>query len=726
MKTCKRFLSVLLVVLMLICAVPVMEVNAISCRKDYFDKSRYTLTGDMAYDVAMIAKSQKDRTRSDFGYTENWCDEFVADCIENAGGDDSIVAHGGTVADFEEVLRNRGSIEVTSPQTGDLVFFTWSHVEIITKVENGVPYCAGGNNGDSPGSCKGERKVSSVGSYRLFLRPNYRESYVNLGNDFYANILKYDGWATIGYSSENDNVQIVPAAGQASEYWHFVRDEDGSYAIYNCSNNLALEVCGSGTENGTNVNVWPDWGGANQRWYIKGHWSGEFYLCPKNTDKVLDVDASLGTNVQIWEKNEGASQKLSIYITTPKASFYGNHVDIGDDFYANILKYDGWATIGYSSENDNVQIVPAAGQASEFWHFVKDADGAYAIYNCSNNLALEVSGSGTENGTNVNVLTDWGGANQRWFVSGPWNGEYYLTPKNTDKVLDVDASLGTNLQIWEKNDTSAQKFSIYGQPKAGVSTLSVTTANGRADFSWTEASNADSYNIRIKNTVTGDTVDIYKETGTSKTVYLESGQYVAYIDSCNVYSFTKSNEVLFTIVHTHSYNSAVTTPATCSSTGLRTYTCTCGDSYTETIGKNSNNHINTTNVGATDSSCTVKGYSAGVYCNDCKQYISGHDEQPLAAHQTTVINAREATYDADGYTGDTYCTVCRQTLSYGSSIPKLTKPNEPTNPTNPTQPTSQQQQQSGNCKYCGGTHTGFPGIIIGFIHSILAMFGLHK
>ena len=578
MKTCKRFLSVLLVVLMLICAVPVMEVNAISCRKDYFDKSRYTLTGDMAYDVAMIAKSQKDRTRSDFGYTENWCDEFVADCIENAGGDDSIVAHGGTVADFEEVMRNRGSIEVTSPQTGDLVFFTWSHVEIITKVENGVPYCAGGNNGDSPGSCKGERKVSSVGSYRLFLRPNYRESYVNLGNDFYANILKYDGWATIGYSSENDNVQIVPAAGQASEYWHFVRDEDGSYAIYNCSNNLALEVCGSGTENGTNVNV----------------------------------------------------------------------------------------------------------------------------------------------------LTDWGGANQRWFVSGPWNGEYYLTPKNTDKVLDVDASLGTNLQIWEKNDTSAQKFSIYGQPKAGVSTLSVTTANGRADFSWTEASNADSYNIRIKNTVTGDTVDIYKETGTSKTVYLESGQYVAYIDSCNVYSFTKSNEVLFTIVHTHSYNSAVTTPATCSSTGLRTYTCTCGDSYTETIGKNSNNHINTTNVGATDSSCTVKGYSAGVYCNDCKQYISGHDEQPLAAHQTTVINAREATYDADGYTGDTYCTVCRQTLSYGSSIPKLTKPNEPTNPTNPTQPTSQQQQQSGNCKYCGGTHTGFPGIIIGFIHSILAMFGLHK
>ncbi len=175
--------------------------------------------------------------------------------------------------------------------------------------------------------------------------------------------------------------------------------------------------------------------------------------------------------------------------------------------------------------------------------------------------------------------------------------------------------------------------------------------------------------------------------------------------------------------HTHSYTSSITQTATCIAAGVETFTCSCGDSYTKPIAINPNNHVNTTNVAAVASTCTVKGYSAGVYCNDCKQYISGHVEQSLAAHQTTVINAREATYDADGYTGDTYCTVCKQTLSYGSVIPKLTKPEEPTNP---TQPTTQQQQQSGNCKYCGGTHSGFPGILIGFFHSILAMFGLRK
>ena len=35
--------------------------------------------------------------------------------------------------------------------------------------------------------------------------------------------------------------------------------------------------------------------------------------------------------------------------------------------------------------------------------------------------------------------------------------------------------------------------------------------------------------------------------------------------------------------HTHSYSSSVTTQPTCGKAGVRTYTCSCGDSYTESI-----------------------------------------------------------------------------------------------------------------------------------------------
>ncbi len=162
-----------------------LTASAICCRKDGFDKSRYTLTGNMAQDVATIAKSQAGRTCSQFGYSGvdygAWCDEYVADCLENAGCDDSIVAHGGTVADFEEIMRKKGAVAVSSPQPGDLIFFSWSHVEIVTRVENGTVYCAGGNNQGKTypgGRCAGERNAQSVaksmnGSIRLYLRPNY-------------------------------------------------------------------------------------------------------------------------------------------------------------------------------------------------------------------------------------------------------------------------------------------------------------------------------------------------------------------------------------------------------------------------------------------------------------------------------------------------------------------------------------------------------------------------
>ena len=214
-------------------------------------------------------------------------------------------------------------------------------------------------------------------------------------------------------------------------------------------------------------------------------------------------------------------------------------------------------------------------------------------------------------------------------------------------------------------------------------------------------------------------------------------------------------------------NGAVFTPATCSDTGVLKYTCKrdgCGATKTEPIAVNPNNHVNTENVAATASTCTVKGYSAGVYCNDCKSWISGHEEQaldstnhvntenvaavastctvkgysagvycndcqswvsgheeqPLAAHQITVINAKEATDKAEGYTGDEYCTVCEQTIKKGSVIPVLT----PNPDDDPNGQNGSGGQSSKRCKWCGKEHHGFLGMFVEIFHLILAfLFG---
>ena len=49
--------------------------------------------------------------------------------------------------------------------------------------------------------------------------------------------------------------------------------------------------------------------------------------------------------------------------------------------------------------------------------------------------------------------------------------------------------------------------------------------------------------------------------------------------------YAKENNYKYVILdpHTHSHTSKVTTAATCTKDGVKTYTCSCGDSYTETI-----------------------------------------------------------------------------------------------------------------------------------------------
>ena len=72
---------------------------------------------------------------------------------------------------------------------------------------------------------------------------------------------------------------------------------------------------------------------------------------------------------------------------------------------------------------------------------------------------------------------------------------------------------------------------------------------------------------------------------------------------------------IYTSAHTHSYSSAVTTQPTCTATGVRTYTCSCGNSYTETIPAKGHSYVNkvvaptTTEQGYTVHTCSVCGNS---------------------------------------------------------------------------------------------------------------------
>lgn len=80
--------------------------------------------------------------------------------------------------------------------------------------------------------------------------------------------------------------------------------------------------------------------------------------------------------------------------------------------------------------------------------------------------------------------------------------------------------------------------------------------------------------------------------------------------------------------HTHSYTSSVTTTATCTTNGVRTYTCSCGHSYTETIQATGHNYVDgeCTKCGEADLNHVEAGILEGV--NWHSGYINGNPANP--------------------------------------------------------------------------------------------------
>lgn len=492
MKTCRRkwlvqwvaaFVSIVLFGTYLgSLSMNTLTVSAICCRKDGFDKSRYTLTGNVAQDVATIAKSQAGRTCSDFGYSGvdygAWCDEYVADCLENAGCDDSIVAHGGTVADFEKKMRKRGAVVVSSPQPGDLLFFSWSHVEIVTRVEGGTVYCAGGNNQGKTypgGRCAGERNAQSVaksmgGSIRLYLRPNYKGvnpnpdpvptkwydeySLADVGTDFCAYIINTEAWKHITNESTN-NVIMHNENGYAEQIWRFTKNADGSYKIINCKTGYALDRGGSDN----NVYVSPDCGNDYQSWYIYGE-SGAYFFKPRNSDNVMDISGGSvedGANVGMFEWNGTTAQKFQIWKLDTWTNL-GLIQNVGTNFYAYLINVYAWKHIT-NENNDNVLMRNETAYAEQVWKFIRNDDGSYKIVNCKTGKVIDWD----DKSGNVYVNSDNGNDFQKWYIYGE-SGAYILKPKNSSCVLDITSgsvSDGANVQIYDWNGTTAQKFQIW-------------------------------------------------------------------------------------------------------------------------------------------------------------------------------------------------------------------------------------------------------------------------
>ncbi len=108
--------------------------------------------------------------------------------------------------------------------------------------------------------------------------------------------------------------------------------------------------------------------------------------------------------------------------------------------------------------------------------------------------------------------------------------------------------------------------------------------------------------------------------------------------------------------HTHSYQSEVTKDPTCTEEGVRTFTCSCGDSYTEPVAMDPNAHTPEV-IPAVPATCTETGLTEGSRCSGCGKILVEQEEVPVTDHQYESEVTKEPTCTEEGL--QTYtCSGC--------------------------------------------------------------------
>ena len=355
MKLAKRILSILMCIVMILCLVFSVPASASAADENIAQ------TGDAGADIVAFARTHVGKYSWDLGYTFPWCAAFVSYCASNVGQANAI-PYDTFVSNMYSSVIAAGGYEVSTPRAGDLVIYTCTvtgqmcHVGIMYDSYNSIQ----GNVAEMVKDMPYTWYVDEVGfrddGYHVkcysvrFLRPNYSGSSlnlgdaVNLGDNFYASIVKTDSGVYAADVSANVQLADHTAISDYSHIWNFVRHSDGYYVIYNCASGNALDVSGEGKVQGTNVGTYKYWGSDAQKWYIYGS-QGKYVLKPKLCSLVLDVYGNyndFGSNLSLWDYNGSAAQLFTIE-KQPAATTPTLTVDEGD--------YKTLTTFSFSSDS---------------------------------------------------------------------------------------------------------------------------------------------------------------------------------------------------------------------------------------------------------------------------------------------------------------------------------------------------------------------------------------
>lgn len=414
--------------------------------------------------------------------------------VQNSG-----TANGTNVWQYEENGTNSQKWQITKNDNGSY--------SIISKIKNLYLDIHNGNiaNGENVQVYEGNgsiaqqfkfieiitpEKTVEEGTYRIamFNNPGIGLDVDACSKDNGANVLLWEWY-------DEGNIQ---------KKFNFRYDEtDGYYTITNVNSGKLLDVQNGGTSNGTNVWQYEDNGTASQKWQIIENKNGSYSLVSKLSGLYLDIqngNIANGANVQTYEGNYSIAQQFSLIKLDDQIE---KPVETGLYEIASVIDRNKIFDItdGLMEDNVPIQLWDLDGLLQQKFKITYN-NSYYTISSVSSNKVLAIN---DEN--KLIQKTEDGNINEKWIIKPYENDKYTFVSLANNYCIDIpsaNASNGEKLQVYESNNSDAQKFYLTDRnPIQGVQSVEdgtykiITPIDNMKAFDVTDGLNTDGTEIQL-------------------------------------------------------------------------------------------------------------------------------------------------------------------------------------------------------------------------------------
>lgn len=264
--------------------------------------------------------------------------------------------------------------------------------------------------------------------------------------------------------NNGDLIQQWDDVGVTNQEWIIEEVANGFYKITSLDSKKVIDIKDASSSNGATIHQWDFVNADNQLWYFEKTDDGFYQIKSKKNNKCLDIKGIVSTNgakIQLWDDVNGDNQKWSIEEIVKKEApiIAGASYKISNKNSKKSMEVAGSVT----NNGGQVQQWDYLEGKNQEWTFEKVDNTYYKIIVNHTGKVLDVKDSNKNNGAIIHQWDYVGADNQLWYIEVCDDGYYQIKSKQSNKCLDIygiTTNNGARLQLWDDVNGDNQKWSI--------------------------------------------------------------------------------------------------------------------------------------------------------------------------------------------------------------------------------------------------------------------------